>query len=99
MRLLEDETYHQLLRQDKLNGTHKADSLVAGLIREEHEKNKPTSKEEAHGKANSENADPTQQIYDVTYELTYKKSGQAVQNDKQRISFYRDDLSIVNFFK
>ena len=93
MRLLEDQTYPQLLRQDKLRGTHKADSLVATLIREEHEKNP----KEAYLKEKYGNADPNRLIYEVSYVMKYKRSGQEVVGDKQVLDFYQNDLSVVHF--
>ena len=83
-------------KRDSLVGTHQADSLATLSSRMQQDTS--VSKEETYFKAKYENASPTQQVYEVLYELRYKHSGQVIQASKQRKAFYQRDLSEVHSF-
>ncbi|GAB4026024.1 hypothetical protein [Spirosoma gilvum] len=99
MSLLTNESYGQLREQDRLKGTHKADSLAAIVRKQEQANQTDLSKEEAYFKAKYETADPGQQVYETIYELRYNQSGQPRQSRPIRQAFYQRDLSRVQSFK
>lgn len=84
-----------LQKQDSLNGTHQADSLLAVMNRNRPDTSTTASKE-VDFRAKYENADPAQKVYEVLYELTYKQSGRVITDRKLKKAFYQHNLSEVH---